>query len=60
VFRQMFLVVCTELLLRATAAAHRVIERPTSTITPTSAAIAQRQVKIAKHLPQSGPSSGAG
>src|SRR2546427_6589382 len=49
VFRQMFSVVCTELSPRAgRRRAHRVIQRPTRTITPTSAAIATApQVKIA-------------
>ena len=48
-FRQMFSVVCTELSPRAgRRRAHRVIQRPTRTITPTSAAIATApQVKIA-------------
>src|SRR5436309_3378916 len=41
VFRQMFSVVCTELSPRGDRrCVHRVIQRPTSTITPTSAAIA--------------------
>ena len=48
-FQQMFSVVCTELSPRVDRRrAHRVIQRPTSTITPTSAAIATApQVKIA-------------